>query len=513
MRVAALATVLASLEFTLPAAAADPGQEAVAQFKADAKVALAAYKENLVHAATVLKAAQSAFEARFADLDAGDDDPAADLVVALAQFQDDLVAAREQFLATLTTDAASLLGDLTDGGADENACPKGLGLGDGSTLDRSRASAESLLQKEFARARKSLAKARAKLRAQTGHRIEFVLATPSLRTFVPANGAFLQTAGSLLGCDLAVTLNRGGLDGDGQLWASGIAAGADDVDVTVSGPTAAGATVPVTGGTARWTLHTDPLTEPLDEGNDLVNANQGFGAVATAGIGMPRGGRSARAEVEAVHAGDGRGQARAGFARQGHEVEAAQLVAPGQRARDVERRAGRLQQARRTRVAAALAVERAGSELDQALEQLVLRLIAARTDVPERLPALVRLPPPGAVEEVEAAQVRARGAPGVQRDVRRRRRALAGRVAAGLEGVRGVAGDEAIGRKGIVREEERRRAGGAGDGAGGRRTHGPGLLQEDGGRGELGRSAYRRSPGLGNPAQVLALLAFPADRA
>src|SRR5262245_5980040 len=98
-------------------------------------------------------------------------------------------------------------------------------------------------------------------------------------------------------------------------------------------------------------------------------------------IERPTGGRASRgAQPESLDARRWSAEPRAGLAREAHDVEAPEHVRSGPLARALERRRRRLQQPVAARVVAALAVERAGRELDQGLEKIVLGLVTALAD-------------------------------------------------------------------------------------------------------------------------------------
>ena len=285
---AAPAAVLAALLVPSAARAADPGTAAAAEFKQEAKVDLAQLAADLSSATDVLAAEVALFETQFGDVDTGDDGPVEDLVAALETFLHDVTVAREAALLELALDGKAQLILLTPGGPDEDVYPKGFGLGDGGTLDKSRAKIEKLVAKTLDKARKLIAKSAGKLRATTGHRLAATLGAPPTKEFLPYESGYQESVGfTSLTVDLAVTFNRDGLDNDGRLWAGGAGEGGEEVFMQICCPTFDQVHPVPDSLLERWSFESDPVLDPMEEGNYLLSVTQGVGSAAAIAVAMP----------------------------------------------------------------------------------------------------------------------------------------------------------------------------------------------------------------------------------
>lgn len=269
-----------------PAArAGDPAKQASAAYTQQAKARLSTLKADLKTAAAVFAAAISGFDAQFAAIAAGDDTPVVALVSALEAHRNALATAREGLLYNLAFDASSLLFELDPAAADESIYPGGFLVGDGGTLSKTGALAEKLLAKELARAQSLVDRSAKKLRSKTDVRMAVAMGGLPERVWVGIPGGFLPGPADALRIEFAVTLDRGGYLGDGRVWVSGIAL-ALSVNVNVAGPSAVSGSVAPGGGNGRWRFTSDPMTEPLGEGNYLVYATLGEGSSSQLQVGM-----------------------------------------------------------------------------------------------------------------------------------------------------------------------------------------------------------------------------------
>jgi hypothetical protein len=276
--------VALSLAIAPRAVAQDP-KEVLAEFKQQTKLAVKECKSSLAELADALQTEIDIFVLGFEQL-AVDDGPVDDFAEALISYQKAAHLIVDDATQAIGSASGAALAQLTPAGPDESVLPLGLLVGDGGTLDDARAQLVQAAAKANASAVKKLVKLAKKLRAKTDMRLSLVLPPQPVRLTSPVSGGFASAQPNTLVIDLVLGFNRGGADDDGRLWISGFAE-SGDVALSTNGPTSVSDSVTPAVFDGRWSWATDVATDPLEEGNYLVLAQQGSGAFTTRTIGLP----------------------------------------------------------------------------------------------------------------------------------------------------------------------------------------------------------------------------------
>lgn len=264
--------------------AANQNKQAQSELKAASKSRLSTLKKALSQRSAVLEAELGTFQAQFPMIAGGSDTPVEDLIVVIREFLDGVISDRSTAIDLFAFDAEQALGSAVLGGPDGPTYPKGFGVGDGGTVDQTRAKIEAMVGDTLADARKLIAKSAKKLRDKTGHFFQVTLGAPPARDAVPIPSSFIVSGSGTLTFDLFASFNRAGLVADGRLWLSGRVTNADTISLILSGPTIL--TTTFTPGPPRWSFETAVFTS-YAEGNYLATVEQGAGGYAVLSVGMP----------------------------------------------------------------------------------------------------------------------------------------------------------------------------------------------------------------------------------